>query len=111
MSRALYKNSPIILLDEPTASLDPLAENSLYQSFNKIVSKKLAIFISHRLSSTRFCDKILLFENGSIIETGTHNRLMDSNGKYKVLFEIQAQYYKEKKQKIEDGIESVINIE
>lgn len=93
LARALYKNAPIVVLDEPTAALDPRAEFEIYQSFNKLVYNKTAIFISHRLSSSKFCDKVVVFENGSIAEYGTHDELIDKKGKYAELFEMQAQFY------------------
>lgn len=95
LARALYKDAPILILDEPTAALDPIAESDIYQKFNKFAYNKTAIFISHRLASTRFCDRILLLENGQIIESGTHEELMEMKGKYYEMFEIQSHYYKE----------------
>lgn len=106
LARALYKGAPIMLLDEPTAALDPIAEYELYKSFDKIVGGKLAVYISHRLSSTRFCDSIAMFQNGSLIESGTHEELLAANGAYSELFKVQAQYYKDKEQQIKDGMES-----
>ena len=96
MARALYQNREVLVLDEPTASLDALAEDRMYQEFNQMVKGKTAIFISHRLSSTRFCDKIVMFEDGRIIEEGTHEQLINANGKYRNMFQVQAQYYKDK---------------
>ncbi len=101
LAKALYKDAPIVLLDEPTAALDPLAEYELYQSFDEIIKGKTAVYISHRLSSTRFCDNIAMFENGSLIEYGTHESLLKSGGAYAHLFEVQAQYYKEEQKKKE----------
>lgn len=95
-ARALYKDAPVILLDEPTASLDPVAESNLYKNYNKISAGKTSVFISHRLASTSFCDRILLLENGAICEEGTHNELLRLNGAYYKLFEMQAKYYREK---------------
>ncbi len=95
LARALYKNGKIVVLDEPTAALDPIAENSLYMKYNELTKESTSIFISHRLSSTRFCDRILFLENGQIIEEGSHDDLMKANGKYKALFELQSQYYRE----------------
>lgn len=106
LARALYKGAPIMLLDEPTAALDPIAEYELYKSFDKIVGGKLAVYISHRLSSTRFCDSIAMFENGCLTESGTHEELLSANGAYSELFKVQAQYYKDKEQQIKDGMES-----
>ncbi len=94
IARALYKGSPFIILDEPTAALDPLAEQEVYEQFNKIMDDKTAIFISHRLSSCRFCDRILVFDSGSIVQEGTHKLLVDiQDGKYYELWHAQAQYY------------------
>ena len=98
MARALYSDRDVLVLDEPTAALDALAEDKMYQEFNEMVKGKTAIFISHRLSSTRFCDKIVMFEDGRIIEEGTHDELMKNGGKYSDMFQIQAQYYKSEKE-------------
>lgn len=95
LARALYKNAPVVLLDEPTAAMDAIAENKLYSSFQRLVKGKTSIYISHRLSSTRFCDKVAMFENGCLVESGTHDELMEKKGKYAELFDVQAQYYKE----------------
>lgn len=105
MSRALYKGSPIILLDEPTAALDPIAEYELYKSFDKVVGGKLAVYISHRLSSTRFCDSIVMFSGGTIAERGTHDELISKGGEYKKLFDVQAQYYRDAEQRRRDGLD------
>lgn len=98
LARALYKNAPVIVLDEPTAALDALAEYSLYKSFNEIIGGKTAVYISHRLSSTRFCDSIAMFKDGEMIEYGTHGELLEKKGAYSEMFEIQAQYYRDKKE-------------
>lgn len=95
LARALYKNAPVIVLDEPTAALDALAEYSLYQSFNQMIGGKSAVYISHRLSSTRFCDHVAMFREGELIEYGTHDALLKAGGAYAEMFEIQAQYYKD----------------
>ena len=95
LARALYKNAPIIVLDEPTAALDALAEYRLYKSFDEIIGKKTAVYISHRLSSTRFCDSIAMFKSGEMVERGTHEELLQKGGAYAEMFEIQAQYYKD----------------
>lgn len=95
LARALYKNGEIVILDEPTAALDPLAEAEIYQSFNELIGNKTAIYISHRLSSTRFCDVIAFFENGEILEYGTHDDLLTRKGRYAEMFNIQSQYYQE----------------
>lgn len=94
IARALYKNSPFIIMDEPTAALDPIAEAEIYENLNGIVGNKTAIFISHRLSSCRFCHRIMVFSGGTLMQTGTHDRLLeDKNGTYYSLWEAQAQYY------------------
>lgn len=95
LARAIYKSAPILLLDEPTAALDPIAESELYQKYNQISEGKTAVFISHRLASANFCDRIILIENGAICEEGTHRELLAKKGKYYNLFELQAKYYRE----------------
>lgn len=95
LARALYKNAPIMVLDEPTAALDALAEYNLYCNFDKIIGNKSAVYISHRLSSTRFCHHIAMFENGEMVEYGTHEELLHKDGAYAQMFHIQSQYYKE----------------
>ncbi|MDE6763022.1 MAG: ABC transporter ATP-binding protein/permease [Oscillospiraceae bacterium] len=97
LARALYKDSKIIVLDEPTAALDALAEYRLYQSFDGMIGKKTAVYISHRLSSTRFCDRVAMFAKGEMVESGTHEELMELNGEYAEMFRVQAQYYVEDK--------------
>lgn len=92
-SRALYKNSEIMILDEPTSALDPIAEMETYYLFNQALKEKTAIFISHRLASTKFCDRIFFFENGEIVEVGTHDELIAKNGKYKYMYDIQAKNF------------------
>ena len=97
LARALYKNSPFIVLDEPTAALDPIAEAEIYSKFNEIIEDKTAIYISHRLSSCKFCDEILVFDKGNIVQQGKHETLVSAeNGKYRELWHAQAQYYDEK---------------
>lgn len=103
MARALYKGGKIVILDEPTAALDALAEDRMYREFEKMIQGKSAVFISHRLGSTRFCDNIVMFENGTVVEEGTHNELMAKNGKYAYMFHIQSQYYKERKSDSKGG--------
>lgn len=93
LARALYKDAPILLLDEPTAALDPIAENDIYHKYNSMTNGKTSVFISHRLASTRFCDRILLLDKGRIIEEGTHDSLILSNGEYAKLFNVQKKYY------------------
>lgn len=95
LAQALYKDGPIIILDEPTAALDPIAENEIYQKYNEFTKEKTSIFISHRLSSTRFCDRILFIEDGEIVEAGDHYTLMKEDGKYKEMYDKQSHYYKE----------------
>lgn len=94
-ARTLYQNTPLVILDEPTAALDPIAENELYINYGKAMENRTSVYISHRLSSTRFCDRILLLERGEIIEEGTHESLLAGNTRYARLFEVQSQYYKE----------------
>ena len=97
IARALYKDAPFIILDEPTAALDPIAEAEIYSKFNDISGDKTAIYISHRLSSCKFCDEIAVFHEGAVIQQGTHAELVaDANGKYHELWNAQAQYYTEK---------------
>ncbi len=94
-ARTLYQDTPLVILDEPTAALDPIAENELYLNYGKAMENKTGIYISHRLSSTRFCDRILLLEHGEIIEEGTHESLLKGKTRYAELFEVQSRYYKE----------------
>ena len=99
IARALYKDAPFIILDEPTAALDPIAEAEIYEKFNDISGDKTAIYISHRLSSCKFCDEIAVFHEGAVIQQGTHDNLVaDKGGKYYELWNVQAQYYTEKGQ-------------
>jgi ABC-type multidrug transport system fused ATPase/permease subunit len=94
IARALYKNAPIVVLDEPTAALDPMAEYEIYKQFNELVAGKTAFYISHRLSSCKFCDKIVVFSEGRIKEYGTHQELLKYNqGLYSEMYRTQAQYY------------------
>lgn len=94
-ARALYKGGSIFIMDEPTAALDPIAENELYHRFDNIIGEKTALYISHRLASARFCDRIAVFANGEVVEEGTHDELMDLGGIYCDMFNKQAEYYKE----------------
>ena len=103
IARAIYKNAPVLILDEPTAALDPIAESELYQKYNELTKNKTSIYISHRLASTRFCDRILYMEDGKIAEIGTHDELMKLNGKYAYLFNIQSHYYQENINVEEEG--------
>ena len=94
LARSLYKSSSVIILDEPTAALDPIAEADIYESFNHVLKDQTAIFISHRLSSCRFCDKILVFDGGSVVQEGSHNELIKNElGVYHELWNAQSQYY------------------
>lgn len=93
IARALYKDAPFMILDEPTAALDPMAEAEIYSRFNEIVGDKTAVYISHRLSSCKFCDEILVFDKGSVIQQGSHENLVKVPGKYQELWNAQAQYY------------------
>jgi ATP-binding cassette subfamily B protein len=93
IARSLYKDAPIMILDEPTAALDPITEFEIYQNFDRLVEDKTAFYISHRLSSSKFCDEILVFDKGEIIQRGTHEELVNIEGKYQELWNAQAQYY------------------
>lgn len=93
LARALYKDSSIVILDEPTAALDPIAENEMYTHFNSFVKDKTAIYISHRLSSCAFCDKIAVFDKSRLVESGTHKELLSADGRYAELWNAQAKYY------------------
>ncbi len=95
LARALYKKAPVVILDEPTAALDAMAESQMYEQFDSLIEGRNAVYISHRLASTRFCDSIAMFEDGHIVEYGTHEELMRQNGKYANMFNMQSQYYKE----------------
>lgn len=103
LARALYKDAPFVVLDEPTAALDPVAEMEVYENFDKIVGDKTAVYISHRLSSCRFCDDIAVFDHGHIVQQGSHDALVEAPGKYQELWHAQAQYYA--KQEKESGVE------
>ena len=95
LARALYKDGPILVLDEPTAALDPIAENDIYQKYSDMTAGKTSVFISHRLASTRFCDRILFIADGGIAEEGTHKELLAKGGAYAELFAVQSRYYQE----------------
>ena len=101
LARALYKDAPVVVLDEPTAALDALAEASLYENFDKLIGGKTAVYIRHRLSSTGFCDAVAMFKDGEMIEYGTHDSLLKAGGAYAEMFRVQAQYY------VEGGAENV----
>jgi len=98
-ARAIYKNAPLTILDEPTAALDPIAENELYQHFGEAMEGKTSVYISHRLSSTRFCDRIVLLEHGRILEEGTHENLLAAGKRYTQLYEMQSQYYRDQEKR------------
>lgn len=105
LARALYKDAPFIILDEPTAALDPVSEYEVYHKFNELAGDKTAVYISHRLASCRFCDNIVVFDSGSIIQHGSHEILVaDTNGKYYELWNAQAQYYTDEKQKPDNSL-------
>lgn len=93
MARALYKNAPVMILDEPTSALDPIAEAEIYQKFHEMTEKHTAVYISHRLSSCRFCDKIAVLDGGEIVQYGSHNDLIKEGGLYSRMWNMQAQYY------------------
>ena len=95
LARALYKDGPVLVLNEPTAALDPIAENDIYMKYHEMTTGKTSLFISHRLASTRFCDRILFLQDGVIAEEGTHEQLLALGGEYAKLFHIQARYYQE----------------
>ena len=95
LARALYKDAPVLVLDEPTAALDPLAGQEIYEQYQQFTAGKTAVFISHRLASTRFCDRIILLEEGRVAESGTHEQLLALNGKYAEMFRVQSRYYQE----------------
>ena len=95
LARALYKDGAFLVLDEPTAALDPIAESDIYQKYNEMTAGKSSVFISHRLASTRFCDRILFVKDGGIAEEGTHEELLQKGGAYAKLFNVQARYYQE----------------
>lgn len=97
LARALYKDAPVLILDEPTAALDPIAESEIYDEYAKLSKDKTAIFISHRLASTRFSDRILIIGNQGILEEGTHEELLQKNGVYAEMFEVQKSYYEKER--------------
>jgi ABC-type multidrug transport system fused ATPase/permease subunit len=96
LARAIYKDAETLILDEPTSALDPIAEYELFSKLNDISDNKSTIFISHRLSSTKFCDKIIVLSGGEIIECGSHEKLIKQHGVYADLFNAQAKYYRER---------------
>lgn len=100
LARALYKDACCVILDEPTAALDALAEERLYKKFDSLIGTKTAVYISHRLASTRFCDRVAMFENGHIIESGSHEELIEKGGRYAEIFNMQAKYYKDSEDEV-----------
>ena len=95
LAKAMYKDGSFLILDEPTSALDPIAESKIYEEYNSMASDKTSVFISHRLASTKFCDRIMFLDDGQIVETGTHNELIKKGGKYREIFDIQSHYYAE----------------
>ena len=93
LARALYKDAPVLILDEPPAALDAIAENEIYQDYAQLAAGKTSLFISHRLASTRFCDRILFMDHGQVLESGTHEQLMAKAGHYAHMYQIQSKYY------------------
>lgn len=104
LARCLYKDAPMLVLDEPTAALDPIAESRMYEEYRRMTEGKSTLFISHKLASTKFCDKILFMENGRIIEEGTHEQLLEKQGRYAETFDVQSRYYKEGEAEKEEGM-------
>ena len=104
LAKALYKGAKIVVLDEPTSALDAIAEQALYERFDEMIGNKSAVYISHRLASTRFCDRIAMFEDGRLVECASHDELMALNGKYAEMFNVQAQYYRESAEGTESGV-------
>lgn len=95
LAKAMYKNGVMLILDEPTSALDPIAESRIYEEYNEMAAEKTAVFISHRLASTKFCDRILFLDDGKIVEEGSHDELMNKGGKYREIFDIQSHYYQD----------------
>lgn len=93
IARAIYKDAPFVIMDEPTAALDPEAEAEVFEGFDRMVGNKTAIYISHRLASCKFCEDILVFDNGKVVQHGNHNELEKEEGMYKELWNAQARYY------------------
>lgn len=103
LARALYKKAKLLLFDEPTAAMDAIAESELYEQYQNLLHERTAMFISHRLASTRYCDKILFLENGMIAEEGSHEELISLNRKYATMFQVQSKYYKEEEDEIQES--------
>ena len=95
LARAIYKDAPLLVLDEPSSALDPIAESKMYEEYSNMTDGKTSLFISHRLASTKFCDRIFLLEQGKILEQGSHDALMEQQGRYRELYDIQSHYYQE----------------
>jgi len=95
IARAIYKDAPFVIMDEPTAALDPISECDVYESFDRLVGHKAAVYISHRLASCRFCDKILVFSEGGVVQNGSHEALVEQKGLYREMWNAQAQWYAE----------------
>lgn len=93
IAKAVYKDGSLLVLDEPTSALDPIAESEIYQKYNEITKQAASVFISHRLASTKFCDRIILLSGGTIAEQGTHSELMERQGKYYEMYTLQSSYY------------------
>lgn len=104
LARALYKDAPVVILDEPTAALDALAESKLYSDFDKLIGGKTAVYISHRLSSTQFCSRVAMFRDGGLVECGTHRELLEKGGAYAEMFHIQAQYYVDALEEVTENV-------
>jgi ABC-type multidrug transport system fused ATPase/permease subunit len=103
LARALYKDAPFVILDEPTAALDPIAENEIYLKYDEMTKDKTSVYISHRLASTRFCERIFFVENGDIAEIGSHDELIKSDGKYAYMYDIQSHYYKNNLEEVQEN--------
>lgn len=103
MARAFYKQAPVLVLDEPTAALDPLAEQEVYEKYREMSEGRTSLFISHRLASTSFCDRIFFMEKGRITEVGSHRELLEKGGAYAGLYRIQSQYYREEDKAVWEG--------
>ena len=103
LARALYKDAPLVILDEPTAALDPISEAEVYEGFDRMVEGRTAVYISHRMSSCRFCDRIVVFDGGQIVEAGSHEGLLAAGGLYARMWEAQAAYYVDGEKGVDAG--------